>query len=194
MIIIEDYWSPGKIYDVYGEVLTEKDRKYIENLSSPAHNEDGMPHILDVSNSPVPLAERMGIVGIDEDTKNKLLINKLFAYNPDGGSSQNAVIDFDGNIKVVRVFWKSRRKIKKVTSFDPDTAEEIVDFYPETYIPDKDRGEKEEAFWINEAWEGTRIGEEVYVNIRPRPIQYNRISNPSLCHFGIIGSIYAIND
>lgn len=29
MIIIEDYWSPGKVIDVFGEVLTPKDMKYI---------------------------------------------------------------------------------------------------------------------------------------------------------------------
>ena len=29
--------------------------------------------------------------------------------------------------------------------------------------------------------------------MRPRPIQYNRLSNPSRCHFGIVGSIYNIN-
>ena len=55
-------------------------------------------------------------------------------------------------------------------------------------------GEEEEIYYINEAWEGTKIGEEVYVNMRPRPIQYNRMSNPSECHFGIIGSIYNVND
>lgn len=30
--------------------------------------------------------------------------------------------------------------------------------------------------------------------MRPRPIQYNRLSNPSRCHFGIIGSIYNLNE
>ena len=30
--------------------------------------------------------------------------------------------------------------------------------------------------------------------MRPRPIQYNRLSNPSRCHFGIIGNIYNINE
>lgn len=55
-------------------------------------------------------------------------------------------------------------------------------------------GEEEQIFFINEAWEGTKIGEEIYVNMRPRPIQYNRISNPSRCHFGIIGSIYNLNE
>jgi hypothetical protein len=30
--------------------------------------------------------------------------------------------------------------------------------------------------------------------MRPRVVQYNRLSNPSRCHFGIIGSIYNFND
>lgn len=29
--------------------------------------------------------------------------------------------------------------------------------------------------------------------MRPRIVQYNRISNPSRCHFGIIGSVYSLN-
>ena len=124
--------------------------------------------------------------------KDQDLIKYLFESN--GHIDNGNAYDADGNFKVVRVFWKSRRKIKKIISYDPETGEELIDFYPETYVPDKARGEKEEIFWINEAWEGTKIGEEIYVNIRPRPIQYNRISNPSRCHFGIIGSIYSIND
>ena len=55
-------------------------------------------------------------------------------------------------------------------------------------------GEEEETLYINEAWEGTKIGEKIYVNMRPRPVQYNRLSNPSRCHFGIVGSIYNLNN
>lgn len=188
MIIIKDYWSPGKIIDIYGESLTEKDRKYIENISTTSFGGSSTDEMANWD-------ERRGWVYVgdkDDNLKNQDTIKNLFGDS--SYMSNDSVCDFDGNIRVMRVFWKSRRKIKKITSFDPETAEEIVDFYPETYIPDTDRGEKEEVFWINEAWEGTKIGEEVYVNIRPRPIQYNRISNPSRCHFGIIGSIYSIND
>ena len=56
-----------------------------------------------------------------------------------------------GNIRVLRVYWKSRRKIKRVKSYDPETGEEIFSFRDETYIIDKDRGEEEHTFWINEA-------------------------------------------
>ena len=188
MIIIKDYWSPGKIIDIYGESLTEKDRKYIENINTTSFGGSSTDEMANWD-------ERRGWVYVgdkDDNLKNQDTIKNLFGES--GYMNNDSVCDFDGNIRVMRVFWKSRRKIKKITSFDPETAEEIIDFYPETYIPDTDRGEKEEVFWINEAWEGTKIGEEVYVNIRPRPIQYNRISNPSRCHFGIIGSIYSIND
>ena len=188
MIVIKDYWSPGKIIDIYGESLTEKDRKYIENINTTSFGGSSTDEMANWD-------ERRGWVYVgdkDDNLKNQDTIKNLFGES--GYMNNDSVCDFDGNIRVMRVFWKSRRKIKKITSFDPETAEEIIDFYPETYIPDTDKGEKEEVFWINEAWEGTKIGEEVYVNIRPRPIQYNRISNPSRCHFGIIGSIYSIND
>ena len=39
-----------------------------------------------------------------------------------------------GNIRVLRVYWKSRRRIKKVKSYDPETGEEIFNLYPETYF------------------------------------------------------------
>jgi hypothetical protein len=110
------------------------------------------------------------------------------------GEPANAYVDDAGNIKVLRVYWKSRRKIKRVKSYDPNTGDEEYHFYPETYVLNTDLGEEEEIFWINEAWEGTKIGKSIYVNMRPRPVQYNRLSNPSKCHFGIIGSIYNLND
>lgn len=92
------------------------------------------------------------------------------------------------------MYWKSRRKIKKVKSYDPTTGEEMFTFYPENYVLNTDMGEEEEIYWINEAWEGVKIGSDVYINMRPRVVQYNRLSNPSRCHFGIIGTIYNINN
>ena len=102
--------------------------------------------------------------------------------------------DLEGNIRVLRVYWKSRRKILKVKSYDPKTGEEQYNFYPETYVINESLGEEAFTYWINEAWEGTKIGTDIYVNMRPCPIQYNRLSNPSRCHFGIVGSVYNLND
>ena len=184
MIILKDYWSPGKIIDTYYDSLTDADRKYIENISeqSVVGSTDEMGNWKE--DTLVPIWEQGNMT-------NEEYIAKIFGRVEDISASQT--YDAEGNIRVVRVFWKSRRKIKKITSYDPITGEEVINFYPETYVANKTLGEKETTLWINEAWEGTKIGEKVYVNVRPRPIQYNRLSNPSRCHFGIIGSIYATN-
>jgi len=48
-----------------------------------------------------------------------------------------------GNIRVTRVYWKSRRKIKKIKSYDLETGETVYNLYPETYILNEELGEEE---------------------------------------------------
>ena len=179
IVVLEDFWSPGKIIDTYYDVLSAADMKYIEEL--PRYF-DSQSNDYDETKNFVNIGEADGVI-IDSYA--------LFA-GPNGLT--NNYTDNAGNIKVLRVYWKSRRKIKKVKSYNEYTGEEEYHFYPETYILNKELGEEEETFWINEAWEGTKIGKSIYVNMRPKPVQYNRLSNPSKCHFGIIGSIYNLND
>jgi hypothetical protein len=186
IIIIEDYWSPGKIIDTFWDQLSKKDIETIEKApdNMGATYKDEMDNI----------DPRYGMVpNFNLDlTAGDTVLDPLSLFD-------NNIIDtflpydLNGNIRVLKMFWKSRRKIKKVKSYDPETGEEKFDFYPETYYCKPELGEEEQSFWINEAWEGTKIGSDIYVNMRPRPVQYNRLSNPSRCHFGIVGSIYNIN-
>lgn len=188
MIILEDYWSPGRIIDTYYDVLTQKDIDYIEKApyTLGQTSADSMDNIDD----------RAGFVN-NFMVGDEITSQEGFFWDPlgtaDGINSSLLPYDMVGNIRVLRVYWKSIRRIKKVKSYDPETGEEIFNFYPETYIIDKDNGEEETILYINEAWEGTKIGEKIYVNMRPKVVQYNRLSNPSRCHFGIIGSIYNLN-
>lgn len=186
IIIIEDYWSPGKIIDTFWDQLSKKDIETIEKApdNMGATYKDEMDNI----------DPRYGMVpNFNLDlTAGDTVLDPLSLFD------NNAIdtflpYDLNGNIRVLKMFWKSRRKIKKVKSYDPETGEEKFDFYPETYYCKPELGEEEQSFWINEAWEGTKIGSDIYVNMRPRPVQYNRLSNPSRCHFGIVGSIYNIN-
>lgn len=188
VIIIEDYWSPGKIIDTYWDQLSDKDRKYIENVpDGESHGyTDNMGHIDDRFGlmRHIPFGEAI--------TRDGSIIDPESLFTSDA-EQQYLPYDLAGNIRVMKVYWKSRRKIKKVKSYNKETGEEEFNFYPETYITNKDEGEEEQVYWINEAWEGIKIGTDIYVSMRPRPVQYNRLSNPSRCHFGIIGSIYNIN-
>lgn len=183
VVVIEDYWNPGRIIDTFYDVLTKADMKYIENLpNSLGEGEDAMGNIDD----------RYAFINKEFFGDDNIPSDFFFSSGLEGDSS---LLPYDtaGNIRVLRVFWKSRRKVKKIKYYD-EFGDEQYDFYPETYVPDKVRGEEEEIMWINEAWEGTKIGKDIYVNMRPRLVQYNRLSNPSRCHFGIIGSIYNINE
>lgn len=189
IIILEDYWSPGRVIDTYYDVLSKKDMEYIEHI--PDHVSQASIDSMD------NIDERFGFVNNnmvgEEMSSNGFYFDPLNLFSD---SISNSLLPYDlaGNIRVLRMYWKSRRKIKKVKSYDLETGEEIYNFYPETYIINKDLGEEEKIFYINEAWEGTKIGTNIYVNMRPRVVQYNRLSNPSRCHFGIVGSIYNLNE
>lgn len=185
MIILEDYWQPGRVIDTYWDQLSKKDVEALENGAENFNNS----YIDDMDN----IDPRYGFIpnySLDWTAGDEYESLHLFDNHLD---TTLLPYDLNGNVRVLRVFWKSRRKIKKVKSYNPETGEEEFNFYPETYHCKPELGEEEQTFWINEAWEGTKIGKDIYVNMRPRPVQYNRLSNPSKCHFGIIGSVYNVN-
>lgn len=187
LIILIDFWSPGRIMDAYYDVLSKKDVHTIDTLAS-TFSTDTMYNI-DERDAFINTAEINGT-----DITGGTIVENFLMLGQSGFSATSNYYDLQGNIRVLRLYWKSKRKIKKVKYYEPETGEIMFDFFPETYIIDKDRGEEEEIFWINEAWEGTKIGKDIYVNMRPRVVQYNRISNPSRCHFGIVGSMYNLNE
>lgn len=187
MIVLWDYKSKGQIIDSYYDVLTDSDIKYLDSLTDSS-NTDSM--------------------GNDDPTVGWNIIDPKDGYYGEGISfsdswspfnvdtnlfSNKDLVDRAGNIRELRLYWKSFRKILKVKSYNYETGDVEYNFYPEDHIINEDLGEESFPLWINEAWEATKIG-KIYVNMRPRVVQYNRLSNPSRCHFGIIGSIYNINE
>lgn len=96
----------------------------------------------------------------------------------------------NGNyVPVTRVEWKSMRKIGYLKYYDENLEEQeiIVD---ETYKVNKEAGETIEWDWISEVWEGTKIGEGIYVKVQPKKVQYRSIDNPSICKLGFVGTTY----
>lgn len=194
IIILEDYWNPGRIIDAYYDSLSKKDIEYLENL--PDHLGQAVTDNMD------NIDERYGFINASMIGDEITAIDGSYYFDPANlfnGDVTSSLLPYDlsGNVRVLRMYWKSKRAILKVKSYDSETGEEVYNFFPENYVIDKDKGEEAERFWINEAWEGTMIGDVkdgIFINMRPRLVQYNRLSNPSRCHFGIIGSIYNLND
>lgn len=100
--------------------------------------------------------------------------------------------NFIDRIPVYRVRWKSFKKVGNWYYIDPDTGEEVCELVSEIFQWDKkDPNQRVEWFWINEYWEGVRIGEDMYLDdlIRPRKHQYRSMDNLSECKSGYIGNI-----
>ncbi len=178
IIVYEDYWSPARIIDTYYDVLSDKDIEKIET------NNFGTEYDHDEMKNDIPSNHFRRVDELDQFD-----IEELFSKHV----SSDGPYDLDGNIRVIKMFWKSKRKIKKIIYFDDDGNQDYT-YMPEEYQIDQDKGESEEVYWINQAWEGVKIGKDIYVNIRPCPNQFNRINNPSRCHFGFVGTIYNLNE
>ena len=183
LIILDDFWAPGKILDYYYDDLSDNDVKRLEEYSPFADSSEGL-NLYDDTKLFVPRFSYYDDNNIDLD----------FAFQSGTTTPSSNYYDNLGNIRVLRIFWKSKRLVLKVKKYDLETGEPYYDYYPEDYKVNEALGEEAEKQWINEAWEGTKIGRDIYINIRPRKIQYNRMSNPSRCHFGIIGSVYNLNE
>lgn len=197
VIVYEDYWAPGRIVDEFYDELSAKEVKWLSDEIPDFGGQGplGAAGNYDETHDFIPAHSVLGDEGIMINGEHGLGYIFDAVSHLDGGIGSNLLpYDVAGNIRVVRVWWKSKRKIYKVKSYDPVTGEDVYDFYPETYIPDKDAGEEAEPLWVNQAWEGTKIGDDIYVRIRPCVVQYNTLTNPSKCHFGIIGTIYNVNE
>lgn len=195
IIIYEDYLSPGQIVDRYHEYLSQSDINFIESGGRGTAT-----HPADTYGLLLPEEARM-LAGDD-------LISRIFG----GSYDSNGLAPFDtaGNIRVMQVYWKSKRKILKVKQYNVESGEEEFDLFPETYKPDEDAGEEiVQTMWVNQAWQGTLIGgytldetsnsdnvttQGLVINVRPCPVQFNSMSNPSKCHFGFIGTVANMND
>lgn len=196
IIVLEDYWPLGKIIDYFYDTLSSADISKLEKLQSVGSNEfigedptkAFLPINTDEWDTTLLTGDTFEAMSIQQGITNGYI--NLFGDNT---SLKTDTTDEYGNIRVIRCYWKSKRKILKVKSYDQITGKEVFNFYPEDYIPNVAMGEEATTYWVNEAWEASLVHKDIYTKMGPRKIQYNRISNPSKCHFGIIGSIYSIN-
>lgn len=106
----------------------------------------------------------------------------------------NSFLDSDGNIRVATVIWKSRKKMGFRTYLD-EVGEQQEDIVSEQFKKDKNNPDESIKWvWINEYWEGTLIGKDIYINMGPRKNQFRRMDNISACKSGFVGTIYNANN
>ena len=130
MIIYEDYWTRSHILDVYYDELTEKDIKWLTDETSNYYGGGGVGAAgnYDETREFIPANSVYGDEGIVINGEFGSGLFDSLATLEGGFGSDLLPYDVFGNIRVVKVWWKSLRKILSVKSFDPETGEETYDF------------------------------------------------------------------
>lgn len=187
VIVIDDFWSPGKIQDYFYNDLSEVQVKQLDDENSfgggTNKNLDGVSEAID---------DAEGLRLLERESMNAY-IESTGIWNDKNSYGKNTYKDTNGNIRVLRMFWKSMKKVAKVTYFD-QLGKKQVKFRSEEYVPNKEMGETVEWLWVPQWWKGVKIGKDIYLQIKPKEIQYNKIDQPSFNSCGIVGQIYNSGD
>lgn len=173
--------TTSDILDKFSNELTEDEIRRIEGESAGGLGIMGA--------SPNMIGKSMQVFNRDIEYE----YNKEGDYSEEGSYGRARGEDWE----VTHVEWKSRAKVGFLTYFD-ENGEEQVDLVSEDFpIPfgstktqevtpygskktvyHFENGQKLEWHWIPEVWEGTRIGYDIFVNIRKKPNQHRSIDNP----------------
>lgn len=178
-VIVEfGYCSIGQAIDDYWDKLEESDIEYLEtgNTAQDTGYTIGL-------NRDISIFDYYGEKEALQIFHPNELANRTFA----------GAFDTNGNVRIVKVCWRSRRKIGKRKYYDED-GDEQFDYVDENYVAKKDLGEEIEWLWVNEWLEGTKIGDNIYVQMRPIPYASKSLVNKSKGIPPYIGSLNSTND
>jgi hypothetical protein len=180
-IIVEyGYKSIGQVIDDYWDTLTPADIDFLENGKVDASLGTG------------------GGIGLNRDISvydyyGEQGAMNIFHPNEMGTRTFAGAFDTYGNVRVLKVCWRSRRKIGELTYFDED-GQEQKDYVPEDYRPRKELGETVKWIWVNEWMEGTKIADHIYTLLRPVPYASKSLVNKSKGTPPYVGSVNSTND
>ena len=115
-------------------------------------------------------------IDIIEDENGTLITRAVSLYSQ--FTSREDIDLKRGKVPVYHVAWKYLTKVG-ILSYTDEFGEQQELEVPETYKPND--GESIEWFWVNEVWEGYRVGTDIYLGIGPIASQRNTVYNMSEC-------------
>ena len=98
-----------------------------------------------------------------------------------------------GLIRVFRVEWISMKKVGILTYSDENQIpqeQEIDELFDLSTFKEIYPDAEVKWFWINEAWEGIKIADNIFVGVQPKQNQRRRLDNPYFARLGYTGLIY----
>ncbi len=175
-VIEERSLTIPSILDEYGDELTKQDLDKLQIYSN------GVFGTFNATGSFTPVFETLN--GKDY----------LGGVTPNGSVTNNNSSNF--SLRVVRVEWIGMKLVGTLKYTDIESGEIIQKVVDESfkkvwtdfkvYYPDAEI----DWFWKNDAWEGVKIGADIYLGIRSKPNQRVRMDNPYYTKLGYTGFIY----
>lgn len=196
-IIIEEVYYPlGTIIDMDGEELKETDIKNLEEKTYNYHQSGDIIKYAPNAGMMSPPAS----IWHDGTYPDECAINEGDAdagfsgmlLSNDDGLHNYRPFDEAGNIRRSRVVWRSMRKIGVATFTDEWGFQQKSMFDERINTEDFPEDTKIKWMWVPQWWEGVRIGYDIYVKIKPRPLVLGVNSKYSAGGPGYIGTIYNI--
>ncbi len=220
VVYIEDGDYVGRIFnlsintiiDRYGHLLTRED---FDLLQGKCKNNDKKwedhkynwvydNHYVPFENYPehnLLQQARAGLVPIpqlDDFTLNQLSSSSFYKEN-------------EGFYFVTEAYWKSQKKLIKITYFDYELKELVMDIVDETYEIPKHFRESKKVFddehdldtyaitFVNEVWKGVKVNtaydkdlqKDLYIDIRPNDFQFKGDLDLYGCKLPVCGQIFS---
>jgi hypothetical protein len=112
----------------------------------------------------------------------------LYKESIDLGTYGNGSDQGTSYLDVYHVTWRSMKKLGFLTYIDEE-GEEVEITVDETYRVSPD--ETIEWQWVGEIWEGYKIGDDIYLDIKPIESQEFSLEHPNECNLPYIGAVYS---
>lgn len=176
-ILEEGYVPIGDILDDFYDELDDDDITFLETKGKSTQ-----------STASTDINYSTNMIFSDPSLSNGGLIDT----NMIGLGAYGGAFDTHGNVRKVKIKWRSMRPILVLHYFDENGNEQERDV-DENYIANEAEGEWTKKIWIGEWWEGYKIANHLYKKIRPAVIQFRKLDNKSYCASGYVGSLYNTN-
>jgi len=193
-----EYMAPSQIIDRYSRFLSTDQVESITTFNvSGENNVKGAAtgvYSIDTGNSWATNTDFYSMRESDVD-KYPLSPDQLtydFYQSGIGVGTGNAFINSLRHILVTHAEWMGKLKMCELTYFDEDQQPQKTFLDGEFKLDQqmKDAGWSVEYFWINQAWEGTRIGRAITINVKPKTNQYRSPNKVFGARLGYTGTIY----
>jgi len=180
IIVQITYESVNKVIDGFYDYLTDEEVDRLEDFQ-PSNKEN--------SNGVLGYKNKQPAIYSNLDFGDGQGFSDISDFSTD--VSSGLPYDEEGNIRVVRVRWIGRKRIGILKDFHPSTGEERETMVSEFYKIDEFKGESIRYMWINEAYEGTKIGLDIFAKLQRRDVQMRHFGNKSKSFLGYVGTIFS---